>query len=267
MCISKNCVCATVNPIHAGVGSQFGEEPLGIGDSSEVKQCRQRLLEMESKESYESLGDALARQMRYKEALKCYDKALSFAPQEYRLRRKRAIRLMSTLRIKEALEEYLSCLEGDNNSLDINYRVALCHYYRGEYETAYSFMNKCFPLTENNGEMRVAVIYWQMLCLVKLKMPLNEVLASYDGAMECGHHLGYQLAIELVKYGKMADEEEAFAGDELNRAIYLYGLYHYWLIKDDADNAALALSNTLAHDEYFGSFAYIGAYCESKGSK
>lgn len=267
-------------------GSAYAD---AIADDENVREKRAKL--KDDKQSLLALGDALAYQMRYNEALVYYTRACELYPDDYESLRKRAGRLLSVLRVDEAEEAFNICLARTDDKLDIIYRLALCAYYRGDFSGAKEKFISCYELSGDNGEMYVAVLYWHIQCAVRLGEDVNGALKYYYDGLDFGHHIGYMRTVELflkeTKHCANADLNskhnlnigtsdsicnEAASGtdceiageddDELNIAIYKYGVYAYLLHKGCEYEARLALNDTLDHDTYFSSFAYLGAYSE-----
>lgn len=255
-----------------------------IADDENVREKRAKL--KDDKESLLALGDALSYQMRYNEALVYYTRACELYPDDYVCLRKRAGRLLSVLRVDEAERAFNVCLTRADDKLDIIYRLALCAYYRGDFKSAKDKFISCYELSRDNGEMYIAVLYWHIQCLVRLEEDVNDAMKYYYDGLDPGHHIGYMRAVELfllddrnreinpglglyavadmgANAGKgICNEVANEVADELNIAIYKYGVYAYLLHLGCEYEARLALDDTLNHDTYFSSFAYLGAYSE-----
>ncbi len=93
--------------IHAGWQSQLAGGPCEIGDTEEIKLLRNTASDYDG---LMSLGDALSRQLRYREAAKAYNDALNLRPECLKARRLRAGRYLSTLQYTIARDDFLYCL-------------------------------------------------------------------------------------------------------------------------------------------------------------
>lgn len=275
MCDTRGCSCsshgadghrrALISDIHSCVANEFCGAEIAVPDTAQTAQARERLsLNPDSARALCELGDALVYQMRYREAVACFEKAQEVHPDNYDIRRKLAARYLSTLRIEEAEEYFKWCGTHSDDRLDSEYRLALCAYYRGDYDSAAKLMRGCYPLCADNGEMYVAVLYWELICLVKLKQDISPTLARYREDLQYGHHLGYMLAIRLFLTDDLSLLNQAEGHGELAASIYLYGLYHYYLYKGKADEALDTLEYASTLDTYFSSFAYIGIYLDKQ---
>ena len=243
----------------------FGKLPYSgnIEDDCNTQKKREEYLKNPDDEAaIISLGDALAHQARYNEALSLYSKACELYPHSYIAHRKRAVRLLSVLDLQNAKTELEECLRNTDDKSDVLYLIAMVDYCLGDYATAITSLKRCYPLFDGDDEMTVAVIYWHILCLVRQGKSVNEAIAHYSDKFECGHHTGYKKTVEAF----INNDHTAGDGieDELNRCIYAYGLHAYFLHLSNYKKAAEYLEKTLALNTYFASYAYLSAYSEKR---
>lgn len=253
-----------ISDIHSTLEIEFHGARMRVPDTDEVSECRRILGDNpDSAEALLRLGDALAFQMRYREALIYYEKAAAVAPDNYEARRKCAVRYMSTMQIDKAEREFLWCRGRAEDMLDIEYRLALCDYYKGDFLKAREGFLECYPLAVGNDEMYIAVIYWHILCQVKLGEGVMPALAHFSEGLDAGHHIGYMQTARLFAGGDPKSARVGVEGHgELAESIYLYGLYHYYIYNKDNAAAEKALKEMLELNTYFSSFAYLGAFSE-----
>ena len=207
-----------------------------------------------------AMGDALAYQMRYNDALVYYERAKHLYPDSYLAHRKCAIRYMSVLDVSRAEIELEWCLARCTDKLDVKYLLALCKFYSARYAEAKNIFIDCYPLAEGNGEMYIALIYWHLLCSVRLDEDVADALSRYSDTMDCGHHIGYEKTVRL--FATDGAENDPVFDDELNASIFHYGAHAYYLYKGDTARAAAELDKAYAEDTYFSSFAYLGIYLD-----
>lgn len=251
-----------ISAIHSNCRKEIFGEEFYVPDDSKTAKARASLDET-SAASLTALGDALVFQMRYREAIDCFIKALSLSPESCDLHRKLGARYMSTLQTDKAEAEFLLCEKSTDDLLDIKYRLALCAFYRKNYSLAKQHFAECYPYCENNGEMLIAVIYWEIICSVKLGEDVSAALSRYSENINCGHHLGYKFAVKLFIDNDVTNLYETENDTELGLTLYLFGLYHYQIYKKSFADANKTLKYMLSLDTYFSSFVYLAALCET----
>ena len=213
-------------------------------------------------ETYMELGSALAFQMRYHEALECFEKAKTIRPDDYEARRKCAGRYLSTLRLDDAKAEFEWCVTHADDVLDPKYMLGCCKYYEGDFEDAKRLFDECITLAKDNGDMYVASLFWAVACKVRVGKDVSEIMQKFDRNMEIGHHTGYMQSLKLFDGDSLSECDVIADEDELQKCIFNYGAHLYYLSKGNAFLADMFLANTLKLDTYFSAFAYLGAYTE-----
>lgn len=233
-----------------------------VADDAQSAECR-RVYEKDrrDKDALIALGNALCHQMRYNDATEYFDRAVELYPNDYAAHRRRGFCRMAILDTDVAEQEFLWCITRTDDVLDIKYRLACCAYYKGEYGRALELFEECYPLCLDNGAMYVAVVYWDILCRVRLKLDVNAALARYNESVDAGHHIGYLAVIKLFLTGDATLCEE-LKQDELHLCIYYYGLSLFYEHKGEPQQAKEAFEKAKASDTYFSSFAYLGLYSE-----
>lgn len=209
------------------------------------------------------LGDALCFQMRYREALLYYEKARQSRPNDYDILRRCAVRYMSTMQLEKAREILLHCLKVEGGDMwDITYKLACIDYYQGNYEVALQKFIECYAFCDGSDELIIAVIYWEIMCLVHLNRDITAAIDKFNEDMDVGHHYGYGKAVELFKTGVNAPIE-GFP-TELCKHIYLYGEAMYYKYKGDKENFEKSFSLAKSLDTYFSSFVYLAILSEKQ---
>lgn len=241
--------------IHASAASQLGTQECLLSDSEQVMALR-------GAKSYEELlqlGDALCFQLRYREAVKVYSKAVDMVPSELSGVRKRAARYITTLQPEKAVEDFLRCRALGGDELDISYRLGISYYLAGDYSKAMAEFETCISLCDD--EMAIAAIFWHTLSAWREgRMPKLLYCCLRDN-MNVGHHTAYAFAMELaaekISLMKVLDELEA-QQDDLEYSIMAYGAAEFMDI-NGLDSGALRQS-ILARDSFWISFCYIAAW-------
>ena len=246
--------------LHAGIESQILNLPAGIPDSQAVTQAKAL---PDSIEKFLTLGKALSRQLRYREAIVAYTEGLKLEPENLSLLRLRAGRYLTTLQSDLAIADFEKCLSLSAEKLDCLYRIGLAQYYAGWYEQAMGTFERCMPFCDD--EMGIAVLYWHTLSAVRTgTVPV--LLKNYRPDMAVGHHAAYEKAMQvwsgttpLAAALEMLESEK----DDLEYGITLYGLLWH---PDCAEKAHL--SQMLLHrDGFWPSFAYLAAWKDWAGTQ
>jgi len=265
MCLGNpNCKCNAISDIRALRDQEilFGKRcESTVADDENVSSARKDYLENPTFDTTMALGNALAFQMRYNEAIECFERAIALKPHDYQARRKCAGRYISTLQLDKAEDAFLWCDERAEDKLDTRYMLGCIAYYKFEYEKALALFDECFALAEGNDDMYVAALFWAIACSVQLGRDLDDVLAKYKD-MQIGHHAGYLQAVRLFMGDSLEDCDNIPKEDKLQNCIFMYGVHLYFLHNKNLMLADIALKNTLANDTYFSAFAYLGAYTE-----
>ena len=182
------------DPIHANIESQVFGLPTGIPDSDAVRQARQ---EVSSSEDFAALGQALSRQLRYREAIEAYTAGLNLEPENLSILRLRAGRYLTTLQPELAIRDFEVCLSLGAERLDCLYRMGLAHYYAGRYPTAMECFEACAPLCDD--EVSIAVGVKKDSALTE---QINNAIADLDSSAQKA------LMLEMVKAAPAEETEE-----------------------------------------------------------
>lgn len=244
--------------IHAGPMSQLGNGPHGLSDTAAVAALR-------GADTYDdllALGKALCYQLRYREAVEVYTRAIALDPGDIRGYRQRAARYLTTLRPKLAEADFLRCRALGGEALDISYRLGLCRYYAGEQALAMEELERCWPLCDD--EMGIAVIFWHTLSAWRAGKRPTLLEDHYRPGMQAGHHTAYALAMsaaagEIPLAAAMARLERE--GEDLDFSILGYGLA--WLLTPPEREALLR--KVLERDGFWIGYAYLAAWNDING--
>lgn len=263
--LDRNHKHANISEIHSCRQNELERctEKAVVCDDENTKRCREEY-EKDKTDKYAliALGVALQRQLRYNEASAYYDRAAELYPNDYTARRKKAFCHMAMLDTAVAREEFLWCEQRTDDMLDIKYRLACLAYYDGKYVEAKRLFCECYPLCAYRDEMYIAVLYWELLCDVRLKINFKDTLKKYHADIKAGHHTGYLATVKLFLTGDDSGLLGMIGEDELNEAIYLFGRGCYLESIGDREGAKASYAHALSHDLYFSSFAYLGLYSD-----
>ena len=241
--------------IHAGWNSQLTGAPCEIADTAEISALRNAAADYDS---LMALGDALTRQLRYREAAGAYTGALGHRPGDYPAIRNRAGRYLSTLQTEFAMRDLHYCLEHDGDEVDITYRLGLCRYFERLYAEAAQWFERCYPLCDD--EMGVSVIYWHTICCYRMNTP-PKLLGKYHIGMEVGHHTAYEKAVRV--FAGAAPVKDIFDGleheEDMEYVITMYGLCRYLLNTGHIEMYERYMNLLIERDGFWPCFAYLAA--------
>lgn len=246
--------------IHASAASQLDGAPCGLSDSPEVAALR-------GTETYEellALGKALCFQLRYREAVEVYSRAIAIQPDDMRAIRQRAARYLTTLRPKEAIRDFLRCRALGGEEQDLSYRLGLCYYLAGDYRQAMNELERCYPLCD--AEMGIAVIFWHTLSAWRSESEAK-LLRFYRTGMAVGHHTAYDFCMsctagytdEVSAANRLKDEKS-----DLEYSIMAYGCSCLLASRSRFTEAAELREKLLQRDGFWISYAYLAAWNDSR---
>ena len=238
---------------HASPESQLGSEISSISDSPEVAALREK---EETAENLLALGDALCKQLRYKEAIAIFTRLLEDNPDDIEILRRRAARYLSTLQAQRARADFLRCLEMGGDEIDITYRAGLCSFILREYSEAMKWFGRCHALCDE--EMGIAAIYWHTLAAYRISAK-PELLSEYHSQMKVGHHTAYEKAVSVFA-GAEPESIDLTALDDVDYSIAAYGLSGFMAKNGDSDSAEKLIKSLLARDSFWISYAYLAAW-------
>jgi tetratricopeptide (TPR) repeat protein len=272
--------------IHASKESQFFGTPHSLEDLPAMKSLMEGLrLESDNIDLLLELAGLYNSQMRFREALELYDRAVALRPGDPALRRQRAPRLLNTLQLERAWEDFHFCEERNSGTLDLAYRLGMTCYFMGRYAEAVDWFAKARNCAdrEDNAEMAVAALYWQFSAGLDdagtNKKRLNrQGWLNFDFSRDSGHHWAYAEAAQAfvdpsagaagalhdharVLYGRAAASEELMS-NTLNATMLNYGAYQLYRLLGSGEEAAQVLEETLAHDGFWSCYAYLGAWTQ-----
>ena len=253
--------------VHASKESQFYNLPTNIENSPVVAELKSQISNSpHNYDLYLEIGKLLNFQLRYRESIEFYSKAVELNPEDIRGYRSRAPRYITTLQFNKAHANFLFCEEKSGTTLDTSYRIGLCYYFMRDYAKAKERFIACFELSKNDFEMMAAVNYWYILCCVKLGETDITIPDLIPKGIAIHHHAGYSNVVSLFKneltIPALSENAKRYA-EPMNAPIALYGLYNYYKYTKRFDEASELLKQIIADDTYWICFAYIGAWVDN----
>ena len=240
---------------YASLESQLGNAPCLCEDTEEMFWLR----ESDDYESRVKLGNLLAGQYRFREALDAYRTAERIRADDPML----FIRLGGaylTLRLfdeaQRAYEKSLS-LGGDEKS--VAYPMGVWYYLQGKYQQAADSVAKVLPC---GGEMEIAILYWNALCCMRGNLTDN-LLPTYRDDMQVGHHTAYRSAVEVF-LGKRAAEEVLRLAEQdrndLDAVVLMYGIAIYLEHCGKKTEVEAVIKSLLCRESVWPSISYLAAW-------
>jgi tetratricopeptide (TPR) repeat protein len=186
-------------PVHASKESQFFGLPHNLEDPPELAELKERLAG--DPDNCELILDLCGRyndQLRYREAIELYDRAVALRPEDPEIRRQRAPRFLNTLQFEKAEADFAFCEAARPGTLDIAYRRGLCCYMMGRRSDAGDWFARAreYALAGNDPEMEAAALYWQILAVARTRGKFGSWL-NFDFARNIDHHWAYRDTIRL----------------------------------------------------------------------
>ena len=239
----------------ASLESQLGSAVCPAGDTEEMFWLR----ESDDYQSRVALGNALARQYRFKEAAGAYREALEIRDDEPMTWLRLGGACLTLFRFEEAMDAFLGFLDRGGSEKAIAYHMGFWHYLRRSYTEAADWFRKCLPC---GGELRIAVIYWHTICCLRGGMK-PELLELYEPDMEVGHHTAYRLAVSVFCGESAPDkvlQDMESEPDDLNCGIVLYGLLRQLYAEGKPEAAERLLEALLVRDRAWPNLSYLAAW-------
>ena len=216
-------------------------------------------------------GDLLARQYRYREAVKLYRKAERIRPavgqNDPALYLRLGGALLTLFRFDEAAECYLRARELGMEERKLAFYFGFREYLMGDWSAAAERFRAVLP---TDGENTVSAVYWHTLSSVRAGTA-PDLLGEVKPDMRVGHHTAYLRTLDLFRGTASADELFTEAEEErvdLNAAILFYGLSVFWEGREDRTRAGGLRRKALARESVWPCTASLAARRdESAGQK
>lgn len=247
---------------HASPESQFENTPHDLTDTPQVQEKR----DAADFEGLMELGKALCWQLRHREAVEVYSKAIRLRPEEISGYRQRAARYITTLQPEKAISDFLRCRELGGDPHDLCYRLGICHYLSGDYGAAMEELEVCYPLCDE--DMGIAVIFWHTLSAWRCGKEPTLLREKYYPGMDVGHHISYEFVMRTASGNLSLMDAVLQLGQErsdLEYSIKAYGIYAILMKMQETDLAQMLLEVLIKRDKFWISYAYIAAWNDNRG--
>ncbi len=239
----------------AGLDSQFYNEPCRIEDTEDMFWLR----ESDDYQSRIALGNALAAQYRFKEAIEAYKKALDIRSDDWKLLNRLAGAELTLRRFDCAMARYRHCLKLGADKQVIAYPLGIGSYLQKDYDAAISWFKNCLPCDD---EMAIAIIYWHTLSCYRCNRTPT-LLNAYHTDMKVGHHSAYRLAVSVFSGESSWTDALAQLGnetDDLNIVVALYGVCRYLAFIGNTNENDHCLHQLLKYDTVWPCVPYLAAW-------
>jgi len=242
--------------IHSMPENELGGLPHGLADSPEVIALRG----MDNYAGLMALGKALCRQLRYREAIEVYTRAIACNPAEPEAYRQRAARYLATLQPELAVEDFQRSLPFSFDKADTLYRMGIALYLAGRWEEAMEAQEKAYPCFDE--EMGIAAMFWHTMSAFRSgREPV--LLREFREGMEVGHHTAYELAMQLAS-GRISLEqtrqELQKIDADLEYAMAAYGSAVCAERMGETEIAAQLLDSVVRRDSFWICYGYLAAW-------
>jgi tetratricopeptide (TPR) repeat protein len=257
--------------VHASKESQFYDLPHGLSDRADVAELRKRI---ESGDDDQFgllvlLGDRLCFQLRFREAIECYTNALDISPNAFGALRKRAPRYLCIQEPHKAFEDFLACAKMAPQTLELEYRLGISSYIKGDYETAELFFERSLELSESTPEMIAASSYWLAITALKTNSGKKKWM-DFNFSLPVHVQTGYRSALFALCGFTEPEESAQNAIDQsgsLDGSIILYSACCMLEASNEHAKAFEILDKLVGWDDFWHSFAYLAAWREWSAKK
>lgn len=247
----KGGIC--METVRATLQSQLGSGPCMAEDTEEMFWLR----ENDDAQSKIALGNALAKQYRFRDAAAAYRNALEIRPKDPTTWLRLGGAELTLFRFDDAMRAFQQYLACGGREQDIAYHMGFWHYLQGNYGAAADWFLRCLPCGD---EMKIAVLYWHTLSCLRARAEPG-LLTEYSPAMQVGHHTAYRLAVAAFCGEIPAEEAIRQARDtasDLDHSIAMYGLA---VFQAHGDRPARAfLEEMLRRDTAWPCLSYLAAW-------
>ena len=207
------------------------------------------------------LGLLLSGQYRYHEAIDAFLSAGKVKADDASLYTRLGGAYLTTFNFEESKKAYDTAISVGASEKSIAFPLGVWHYLAGDYSTASKIFPECLPC---GGEMKIAVIYWELLSSLKCgKSPT--LVDEYHDEMDVGHHTAYKLAVSVM-LGK-TDAKAALKSlkgekDDLNYVVASYGIAEYLIATKKVEDGKKLIGELLKRNSVWPCISYLAALRE-----
>ncbi|QTQ14034.1 tetratricopeptide repeat protein [Treponema parvum] len=240
---------------YASLESQLGNAPCLCEDTEEMFWLR----ESDDYESRVKLGNLLAGQYRFREAIDAYRAAKKIRADDPMLYISLGGAYLTLRHFDEAKKAYGKSRSLGGNEKFAAYPIGVWHYLQGNYREAADYFAKVLPCGD---EMKIAILYWNALCCMRENLP-DKLLATYRDDMQVGHHTAYRSAVEVF-LGKRPAEEALRQAEQdkndLNAVVSMYGIAVYLEHGGKKTEAEEVIKSLFRRESAWPCISYLAAW-------
>ena len=236
---------------YASMDSQLGYAECEVEDTEEMFWLR----ELDDYQSMVSLGNALAGQYRFQDAIEVYEKAGRIKGNDGMLYVCLGGANLSIFHYEEAMKNYQRALSCGIPEKSVAYSIGVWHYLKGQYQTAADWWKKCLPCGD---EMKIAIIYWHTLAAYRGGLE-PELLKEYQADMDVGHHIAYKKAVSVFA-GECEWSQVSASHHALDDAVLFYGLSVYLEKLGEIAKVEQYIDETLKQEAVWPCISYLAAW-------
>ncbi|MCQ2534146.1 MAG: hypothetical protein MJ172_06230 [Clostridia bacterium] len=245
---------------YASLLSQLGNEICEVEDTEEMYLLRMS----DDYQSKIDLGNKLASQYRFKEAVEAYSSSLKIKNDDYLTYVRLAGSFLTIRKFDDAFINYQKALKLLTNEKPVAFTMGAYYYLKGDYSLCRKWVLKSLP---SEGELKIAVIYWHTLSSYRLN-EAPTLLEDYDTNMDVGHHGAYKLAVELFTGNLKVDEVLSQIDNKkesLDYVIALYGVAVYLESQGEMDLSRKYKEELLKAQTFWPCISYLAAWGDING--
>lgn len=247
---------------YASLESQLGNACCMTEDTEEMFWLR----ESDDYSSRVRLGNLLAAQYRFREAVEIYRTAEKIRWDDPMLYIRLGGALLTLRRFDEAKEAYKRSFDTGIKEKTAAYPMGVWHYLRGEYAQAASWFGKCLPCKD---EMAAAVFYWYILSCCRGNLP-DDLMKNYHSDIQAGHHTAYKMVIEMFCGNvEMQEAEDAAKNTDnaLDAVVIWYGVLVYMESRGYRIETAAVMDKILKRNSVWPCISYLAAWNDKNSEK
>ncbi len=242
--------------IHSMPENELGGVPHNLSDTQEVLALR----EGESYDALMELARALCWQLRCRDAIEVYTKAIGLDPSRADAYRQRAAKYINTMQPEKAIADFQRSLELGCDRADTLYRLGIAYHLARQYEKAMESEAAAYP--DFGDEMGIAAIFWHTMSAYKASAA-PELLQYYRKDMNVGHHTAYRFAVSLavgeISLDEALEQLKAEKSD-LEYSMMAYGTAIYMEHKGLLPASDALLRDIVKRDGFWISYGYLAAW-------
>lgn len=237
---------------HAAADSQLGDKEYELTQSAD------------SYDGWMHLGKELGHELRYREAILAYTKAIDLSPGRIEAYRQRGGKYLATLQPEAAMADFERCRTLGGEESDLSYRMGLSWFFSGVYSAALREFSHCWDVCDD--ELGIGAIYWSMIAAWRLGIE-SPLLQYYHEKMTVGHHTAYAFAVKTA-LGYVPLEEALreldMQDDDLEFSMMGYGLATYCARLGKKETSQSICQKILRRDRFWISFGYLATWNDCK---